>query len=195
MAKKGIHVKVFLVIIISIIFSLYSNRIFKNYYDKTLDNYQYSDNSKIFDKDLNLQGIVKDYYTTEYLNNSNFNSQNSWFTVEEGDTSDVRGNVTSGQANFEILGKEHTFSLIADPPLAVNWTEMDNPSIPDRPDIDEITSRGCRVSHEFDDITAVQQPSVHWDQNISIPTDMSDYVIKSASIQSIINATVDENLD
>ncbi|MFW9901466.1 MAG: hypothetical protein ACFFDY_09265 [Candidatus Thorarchaeota archaeon] len=196
MVKKRVTVKVFIVLIILTFLFLDSKGILENYYKNTYDKFECTDNSNIFQgEDLNLQGIVKDYYTIEYLNNSNFNSQSSWFSVEEGDVSDVSGNISSGQANLEILGEEHTFSLIADPPLAVNWTEMDNPSLPDRPDIDEITSRGCRVSHQFDDITAVQQPSVHWDHNISMPIDMSDYVIKSASVQAIVNATVDENLD
>ncbi|MFX1503094.1 MAG: hypothetical protein ACFFDH_19195, partial [Promethearchaeota archaeon] len=40
-----------------------------------------------------------------------------------------------------------------------------------------------------------QNPSVHWDQKITITEDMSDYVIKSASIQVVVNATVDQDVD
>ncbi len=134
--------------------------------------------------------------TTQWVKNPSFDSGiEYWTSTFTGDSSDVNASINSGQANFEILGETRKFSLVADPPLDLDWTEVNNPHLPDRPDIDEITSEGCRVSHQFDDITAVQQPSVHWDQNISLPVDMSDYVIKSASIQAIVNATVDENLD
>ena len=196
MFDKREYIRVSVILIISIILFLNVNIIFENTCQKIFSNSYCDNNSNKFQsEDLNTQGTVQDYHTIEYLNNSNFNSQNSWFYIEEGDITDVNGNLNSGQANFQILGEEHTLSVIADPPLSVNWTEKDNPTLPDRPDIDEITSEGCRVSHIFNDITAVQQPSVHWDQNISMPFDMSDYEIKSASIQAIVNATVDENLD
>ena len=188
--------KICVVLIFSTVLSLNVNFLIENCYQKTSDKSQNDFNSNRFqNEELNTQGIVQDYYTKEWLNNSNFNSQNSWFSVEEGDTSDVNGYIDSGQANLEILGEKHTFSLIADPPIASNWTEMDNPDFPNRPDIDEITDAGCRVSHEYEDQTAVQNPSVHWDRNITTPFNMSDYIITSASIQAIVNATVDENLD
>ena len=130
----------------------------------------------------------------QWLNNSDFSSQTSWEKSISGDEKDVNASIRGGVANFDVLGEQRTFSLIADPP-ALDWTESDNPDFPNRPDVDEITSAGCRVSHEFDDQTANQNPSVHWDKNITMPIDMSDYIITSASIQARVNATVDENLD
>jgi hypothetical protein len=41
----------------------------------------------------------------------------------------------------------------------------------------------------------VQNPSVHWDRNITVPVNMLDFEITSASIQAIVNATLDENID
>lgn len=144
----------------------------------------------------NAYALNQIHYTKNWIKNSEFSlSEDHWFTTTEGDISDVNATIYSEQGNLEICGENRVFSLIADPPLALNWTETDNPDFPARPDLDNITSAGCIVSHEFDDITAVQNPSVHWDQNITMPVDMSDYVIKSASIQAIVNATVDENLD
>ena len=134
--------------------------------------------------------------TTQWLKNPNFDSAGEfWNPSFTGDLSDVNASIHSGEAHFEILGDKKTYSLIADPPLAMNWHERNNPYFPTRPDLYEITSAGCRVSHEFDDVTAVQNPSILWEQNISMKVDMSDYFIKSASIQAIVNATVDENLD
>ncbi|MFX1324616.1 MAG: hypothetical protein ACFE8N_06655 [Promethearchaeota archaeon] len=136
------------------------------------------------------------HYNKEWIKNSEFNSPSDpWYPLVDGDSSDANASIHSGQANFEVLGEKRVFSLIADPPIASNWTEMDNPSFPNRPDVDEITSKGCRVSHEFDDMSAIQNPSVHWDKNITMPVNMSDYIITTASIQARVNATVDENLD
>ncbi|MFX0000033.1 MAG: hypothetical protein ACFE88_07910 [Candidatus Hermodarchaeota archaeon] len=196
MFDKRDYIRVFVVVIISTFLALNIRIFLENYYQRTFDKSHYNLDSNLYRfDDLDTQGIVQDHYAIEYLNNSNFNSQSSWFSIEEGDSTDVNGIINSGQANLDILGEQHTFSLIADPPLALDWIETNNPELPDPPDIAEITSQGCRVSHQFDDVTAVQQPSVHWDHNVSMPIDMSDYVIKSASVQAIINATVDENLD
>lgn len=138
----------------------------------------------------------ENHFSDQWLENPCFdNAYESWFYNTIGDTSDFNGSIDDGKANFNILGDQHTFSLIADPPLILDWEEVDNPEFPNHPDIDEITAEGCRVSHEFDDVTAVQNPSVHWEQDITMPVNMTDYVIKSASIQAIVNATVDENLD
>ncbi|MDX1798113.1 MAG: hypothetical protein R3255_05650 [Candidatus Lokiarchaeia archaeon] len=147
--------------------------------------------------ELNLNPMSADIRnTTQWLKNPNFDSAGEfWNPSFTGDLSDVNASIHSGEAHFEILGDKKTYSLIADPPLAMNWHERNNPYFPTRPDLYEITSAGCRVSHEFDDVTAVQNPSILWEQNISMKVDMSDYFIKSASIQAIVNATVDENLD
>ena len=145
---------------------------------------------------LNIRAQSEEDYSDQWLENPSFDNPNeSWFYTIQGDKSDVSGNLGDGKADFNILGGQHNFTLIADPPLALDWTEVDNPNSPNHPDIDEITAEGCRVSHEFDDITALQNPSVHWDQNITMPVNMTDYAIKSVSIQAIVNATVDENLD
>jgi hypothetical protein len=145
---------------------------------------------------LNVHALKVNYYSKDWIKNSNFSlSGDHWSSNIEGDISDVNASFHSEQGNFEVLGKKRTYSLIADPPIASNWTEVDNPSFPNRPDVDEITSKGCRVSHEFDDMSAIQNPSVHWDKNITMPVNMSDYIITSASIQARVNATADKNLD
>jgi len=145
---------------------------------------------------MSVFGLKENHYTTQWIKNSEFNlPDDSWFTLVDGDISDVNASIHSGQGNFEIYGDQRILSLVADPPLALDWSAMDNPSFPNRPDVDEITSKGCRVSHEFDDMSAIQNPSVHWDKNITMPVNMSDYIITSASIQVRVNATADQNLD
>lgn len=149
-----------------------------------------------FSFQLNVLASKKVHFEKNWIDNSDFSqSEDHWFSTIQGDNSDVKATIHSEQANYEVLGNKMTFSLIADPPLASNWTETDNPSFPNRPDVDEITSAGCRVSHEFNDQSAIQNPSVHWDKSITMPVNMSDYVITSASIQARVNATADENID
>ncbi len=131
----------------------------------------------------------------QWLNNSDFSSQTSWKKSISGDKKDVNASIREGVANFEVLGEKKTFSLIADPPTASNWTEVNNPNFPNKTQYHEITSEGCWVRHTYDDMTANQNPSVHWDKNISMPVDISDFIITSASIQARVNASVDENLD
>ena len=154
------------------------------------------ENFKLKDTILKTQGTVIDYCNKQWLENPSFDMPiDPWFNEILGDNSDVKASVSSGQANFEILGETGSYSIIADPPSDSNWTETENPDFPNKPDLCEITSEGCRVSHNFDDHTAVQNPCVHWDQNISLAINTSDYIITSASVKSIINATVDTNLD
>lgn len=135
-------------------------------------------------------------YTDQWIENPSFdNSTESWYSLIEGDTSDLKMNVSNGCANFEILGEKKTFSIISDPPSALDWTAVENPDFPIFPDIVEITDYGCKASHQFEDINAIQDPCVHWEHNVTLPENISDYIITSASIQAIVNATVDNNLD
>ena len=156
--------------------------------------YNIGDQSKLNKNVLHSSSTT--HYTDQWLRNPTFdNSTDFWYSSIQGDTTDVKMNVCNGCANFEILGEQKTFSIVSDPPSATNWTEVVNPSFPNLPDVTEITEYGCRASHVFDDVTAIQNPCVHWDHNVSLPVNISDYVITSASIQSIVNATVDEDLD
>ncbi|MFX1327198.1 MAG: hypothetical protein ACFE91_03515 [Promethearchaeota archaeon] len=134
--------------------------------------------------------------TTQWVKNPSFDSGIEYWTPSfTGDSSDVNASINSGQANFEILGDKRTFTLIADPPLALDWFECDNPNYPNRPEEYGITTQGCRVHHLYDDQTAVTNPSIHWDKNISLNVDMSDYIITSASINVIVYANASLDID
>ena len=146
------------------------------------------------------QLIIKPSGETKYddvpwLNNSQFEDpiEYSWFPTIDGDESDVDTNTSPNQANMAILGEEFIFEVIADPPDG-NWTAMNNPRFPRFPDNNFTDSAGLNVFHYWDELEAGGQthntPSVHWKRHFTMPVNMSDYIITSASVQAIFNATV-----
>jgi len=73
-----------------------------------------------------------------------------------------------------------------------DWTAFSNPSLPILPDDYGINGSGCYVSHTWHE--SVDQtrnnPSIQWKRNITMPVNMSDYIITSASLSAIFNASV-----
>jgi hypothetical protein len=131
-----------------------------------------------------------DEFTKEWLDNNNFSGTiDPWNSIISGDTSDVNATFNQGQANYKINGEQRTFSEISGTPILSEWTKVHNSEFPTYPDNSDITSEGCWVSHDWYE-DAYQSPSVHWDRNITIPVDMSDYIITSASIKAVVNGTV-----
>ena len=162
----------------------------------TLHFNQFNKNSSIRQYCSNIHSSRSEYHKNQWFKNTSFeNSTEYWTSRSEGDTTDVNLSICDGCANFELLGEQRRYSLVSDPPSNSTWTEVVNPNYPNLPDVAEVTEDGCIISHEFNDITAVQDPCVHWDQNLTLPINISDYQITSASIQAIVNATVDKNLD
>ncbi|MFX1389169.1 MAG: hypothetical protein ACFE9Z_03790 [Promethearchaeota archaeon] len=161
-----------------------------------LEIYLAQPNDKLISKFKENLKISEVRNTSQWLKDPSFDSDDEhWIPISTGDNSDVNASINMEQANFDILGDKRTFSLIADPPLAVDWTETDNPDYPNRPDEYNITNDGCRVSHLFDDQTAITHPSIHWDRNLSLPVNMSDYLITSASITVVVNASASLDID
>ncbi len=138
-------------------------------------------------------------YNQEWLKNNDFSTQDDWYSTKgaQGDNSTVYANISSNQANFIISGESKTFELSGIPNSvdSPNWYEFEksiNSSyLPDNTGID---SSGCWVSHTWHE-GANQFPGVHWRKNVSMPVDMSDYTITSASIDVIFNATVSNDVD
>ena len=64
--------------------------------------------------------------------------------------------------------------------------------MPILPDTSVINSAGCYVYHLWDENVnqTRNRPSVHWKRVISMPVNMSDYIITSASLEVIFNASV-----
>ncbi|MBY9009488.1 MAG: hypothetical protein KGD74_06450 [Candidatus Lokiarchaeota archaeon] len=126
-----------------------------------------------------------------WLNNSNFNSDSHWFSSKEGDITDTEAYISNGQANFNITGDKRTFSNISGIPTSEIWENVTNPAFPILPDYYGIDQYGCEANHTWIDPTDPEQaPSVHWERIITMPVNMSDYVITSASISTIYNASV-----
>ncbi len=106
--------------------------------------------------------------------------------------------MSAGNANFEVLGETRTFSEISGTPKAQDWIEF-NHSIRPLPLTHEINQHGLNVSHVYDESGGGDQtanlPGVLWKRNITIPVDMSDYIITSASVSAIVNGSADQNIE
>ncbi len=131
-------------------------------------------------------------HTDEWLVNTGFEgSADPWFYDIEGDSSDVNATFSPDQANLEITGDQGYFSEISGTPISQEWLNVTNPAFPALPDYHGIDEFGCEVNHTWiDPDDTNQSPSVHWQQNITMPVNMADYVITSASISAVYNASV-----
>ncbi len=143
----------------------------------------------------NLCLSAQDSFTKQWLNNTSFDDpiQPTWFPSygELGDNSDVKAVPGTGQVNYTIIGNsgiKHIDETLNDS----DWKAYNNPELPILPDIYEINSSGCYVSHEWDeDVNQTRnRPSVQWKRVIEMPVNMTDYNITSASLEVIFNATV-----
>ena len=134
-----------------------------------------------------------------WLNNSLFDDpiENFWFSTQTGDISDINASTSTGVANYEILGENHVYSNLTGTPLVSDWDEYNNTYFISPDGTHEINQNGCEASHEFQENTdqSRNRPSVHWRRNITMPVDMSDYIITSASISAIVNGSGDTNLE
>lgn len=126
----------------------------------------------------------------QWIQNPDFSDPiTSWNSEQSGDNSDTNADYSTGEGYFEVVGEERTFSGVSGIPTSSDWTQVHNPEFPQYPDTAEIRTTGCFASHEFAEL-ADQTPSVHWERNVNMPVDMSDYIITSASLSAVINATV-----
>ena len=141
-----------------------------------------------------IQLSYEETFTELWFENPSFDIPiDPWYSQIEGDHSDVNATSNLGQANFEILGNENTFQLIDDPLNNNSWLMQENPDFPDFPDtVEFINGQGFHASHLWDE-KADQAPSVHLERNITMPVDMSDYIITSVSLSTVVNATVSAN--
>ncbi|MBY9012903.1 MAG: hypothetical protein KGD70_11060 [Candidatus Lokiarchaeota archaeon] len=121
----------------------------------------------------------------------------TWFSTRNGDLTDINASTSLGFANYEVLGGNDNFSNITDTPLTKDWDEFNNTYfiLPDG--THEINENGCEASHEFQETfdQSRNRPSVHWRRNITMPVDMTDNIITSASLSAIVNGSGDTNLE
>ncbi len=131
--------------------------------------------------------------------------ESSWFWEygTEGDVSDIEYSISSDHVNYRVLGEKKTVTLLYGVPNSSSspgWGIFNNGGLL-QPDNSALTSDGCWVYHYLDEgedngIGQVHNfPSVHFRTNLSMPDDMSDYVITDTSLEVIFNASVDINVD
>ena len=180
-ALKNERLKILYIIVILISFLLNLNNFGS-------DSNIYLDNDK-------LQLSNKKFYEIQWLENPTFDSPiECWKCNIEGDASDVNATSSQGEANFEVLGDQNSFTFIADPPIASDWNVVLNPEYPSFPDIYEINTLGACVSHYWAE-GSDQSVAINWDKNLTMPIDMSDYVVTSAKISVVANGSVETYSD
>ncbi|MHA1913391.1 MAG: hypothetical protein ACW97V_03370 [Promethearchaeota archaeon] len=151
------------------------------------------------------QLAAQETFIAEWLENPTFDDpiEPTWYSEIEGDFSDVNTSLSPGYANFDVLGDVRTFSEISGTPLTQDWIEF-NHSVRPLPLTHNINQYGLNVSHAYDEGNGVAPNSgdqtanlagVLWKRNITMPVDMSDYVITSASVSSIVNGSADQDIE
>ena len=140
------------------------------------------------------------------LINPTFNDpiEPTWYSTLDGDLSDVQAITNPNQAGFKIVGDSDEQQVLLDSLTYSNWeafNKTDLAIVPQRASVPYygITADGAWCSHWWneneDDGQPKNTPRMHWRTNVSLPVDMSDYIITSVSFTSIINASVNSNID
>jgi len=136
--------------------------------------------------------------TKQWITNGDFSSQENWTVIkgELGDPTDVDASISNGEANYQVLGFDDQFTFEENYNMGASWVKSNHLSFPVDPTYGNIVAgEGFRAEHSWDDTSANQVPSVQWEHNFSLPVNMSDYVITSATVSAGLNATVDSNID
>ena len=154
-------------------------------------------------ENLDQSGVVN-HPNNSWIENPTFEGTGQpWFSNIEGDSTDVNAPLSTGQANMGILGDSITYSEISGTPQIGDWNEY-NHSIRPLPLTHEINQYGLNVSHAYDEGNGIAPNSgdqtanlagVLWKRNVTLLEDMSDFVITSASLNSVVNGTADTNLE
>ena len=183
---------IFVIVISFILIPLGSNFLSKNYEPQ-------SKKSEI------IHSSAETVYNQEWLDNNDFSTQDEWFYNQgaQGDNSTTDANISGGSANYIVVGEDSSYSLTAGKVNSSTWYGWDIFNNCDflLPDVAEINSTGCYVYHYLDEgedggAGQVQNyPSVHFRKNVSLPNDMSDYEITSASLEVFFNASVENTVD
>ena len=139
-------------------------------------------------------------YSEQWLVNPTLTSpiEPPWFKSTGGDDpSDIDLSASSNQADLKVIGKIGSCS-VAGVPSGTQWTAVSNPEFPVLPNVDfGFDAGGAFARHTWNENTdqTGNTPSVHFKQNVTMPVNMNDYEITSASITCIVNASVNANLE
>ena len=139
-------------------------------------------------------------HTKQWIANPSFTSTDNWTSAKGtlGDPNDVDANIDISvqHANFTVIGDRGTKQVILNETTYTNWeafNKTDNPLVPNNGY--EVDSDGVNCSHLWDDHDADQTPIIYWRTNVSMGVDMSDYIITSASLEAVMNASVHNDID
>jgi len=140
-----------------------------------------------------------------WVNNSQFNDPiEPWYPIIQGDGSDVYTSTSLNQANVIIVGESREKEVLLNNATKSNWVAFEKSElevVPQRASVPYygVDDYGAWCSHWWWEGEAGGQPKntprMHWKTNVSMPVDMSDYIITSLSFSAIINASVDRNID
>ncbi|MHA1510036.1 MAG: hypothetical protein ACTSO6_15210 [Promethearchaeota archaeon] len=149
--------------------------------------------------------------TTEHLNelwleNPTFEApiEPPWYPIIQGDVSDVYTSTSLKQANTIIVGDSREKEVLLNTATQSNWIAFEKSEleiVPQRASVPfyGVDDDGAWCSHWWYEGETGGQPKntprMHWKTNVSMPVDMSDYIITSLSFNAIINASVDQNID
>lgn len=137
--------------------------------------------------------------TRQWLNDSGFDSPiSAWYSETNGDETDVNATISGEVANFTIKGVQYQYNNISGTPIDGEWIPGNESEISINPDNYGIDDSGCWADHEYDEENGDQSrnnPIIQWNRNITMPLDMSDYLITSAKVSSIVNGSADVNIE
>ena len=165
------------------------------------NNNEVSSNNPINELKTSASQIIQQ----QWLKNTDFSTTDDWFALkgDQGDNSTIDANISIGQANYIVIGENDLFETTSGTVNSSTWYGWGIYNNSDflLPDVAEINATGCYVYHYLDesqDGGAGQVhnfPSVHFRKNVSLPDDMSEFEIISASLEVIYNASVDYTVD
>ncbi|MFX0187820.1 MAG: hypothetical protein ACFE8A_08795 [Candidatus Hodarchaeota archaeon] len=141
------------------------------------------------------------YVNIEWMNNTDFSTgKDPWFNTTQGDSSDVSASAGGGVASYLIKGYKDEKQVILNSTTYSNWVPFNKTDLVILPDLGYgVDVDGAYCGHEWWENDPGEQPKntprMHWKINVSMPFDMSDYIITSADFEAIINASVDQNID
>ena len=141
-----------------------------------------------------------------WLDNPTFEDpiEPTWYPSFQGDVSDVAISTSLNQGDITIIGESRNKQVLLNTATQSNWmafNKSDLEIIPQRASVPYygVDDDGAWCSHWWDEGETGGQPKntprMHWRTNVSMPVDMSDYIITSLSFSSIINASVDPDID
>jgi len=145
------------------------------------------------------QAIPPEQYQREtrmaqWIQNSQFDTEDGWINLFDGDILDLSANISGGYANFNIIGDSGTQEFYEDG-LSTNWMRIENEDNIVLPDVIAsggygMDARGWYAYYNWPD-NQPQSVKVQWMKNFTMNVNMSDYYITSASLKAWINGTVD----